>query len=153
MNAGLAALLVASWQVTLAIELQGKTPGTCSIRYDDAGSGLGLAIEKHDAGTSVVTALALRGEGVKTARLQTANVDTANLLKSTAPHAGEAFRAEAVLEDDDAGALLVHDLAITGGRLEVDRGHGVERFELPHPLSREVVAQYLNCAGDLTIPY
>lgn len=153
MNAGLAALLVAGWQATLAIELQGTTPGVCSLRYDDAAAGLGLAIEKRDAGASVVTALALRGEGVTSARLQTSNVDTATLLKPAAPRAGEAFRAEAVLEDDDAGALLVHDLAIAGGVLEVDRGHGVERFELPHPLSREVVAQYLNCTGDLTIPY
>lgn len=153
MTATLALLLAGGWQATATIELHGTIPGACAIRYQDDDHALSVALEKRDAGTVVTTALAVTGAGVRRARLVTANVDTAEVLAPVPPRGDEAWRAEGPLEERDSGALLMHDLAISGGRVEIDRGHGLETFELPHPLPREVVAQYLNCTGDLVIPY
>lgn len=152
MMAILLSLLLASWQTTATIELKGRSPGVCGIRYADTAAGLQMTIEKRNTGSAVLTAFAVTGEGVRSARLVTANVDTLKLLKRAEPRPGEALRAEAVLENQDAGALLIHDLAISGGRLDIQRrGRKLQRYELPHPLPREVVTGYLNCAGDLVI--
>lgn len=142
-----------AWQTTVAIELRAGTPSRCAIRYAMPARGLVLSVEKRNTGDAVLTAVAVSGVPVTDARLRTANLDTASLLKPAAPQRDERWRAEAGLEDSDSGAVLMHDLAISGGELQLVAANGTETLALPHPLPREVVAQYLNCAGDLVIPY
>lgn len=150
------AVLLAAWQAQAIADL-GRQPGSsmpvaCVIRYDDAAADLSLLIEKRVTPTGIVTALAVTGAGVTDARLQTASVDSAQVLQPVATRATEQFRAEALLEDRDAGALLIRDLAVAGGQLTVSRNGTDSRHELPHPLPRDVTGGYLNCAGDLVQP-
>ncbi len=154
------AVLLAAWQAQAIADL-GPQPGSstapslpiaCMIRYDDAAADLSLVIEKRVTPTGIVTALIVTGDGVTGARLETASVDSAQVLQSVATRGIEQFRAEALLEDRDAGALLIRDLAVAGGQLTVSRNGTETRHELPHPLPRDVTGGYLNCAGDLVQP-
>ncbi len=153
MNLLASLLLTVTWNATAVRDLQPPQPGVCAMRFEDPAQGLVAVLEKRETPEGFVTALAVTGAGVRSARLVTPSADTAKMLKKAAPRAGETLRAEALLGDDDALALLVRELSTVGGRLEVKRAKDVERFELPHPLPhREVVSKFLFCTRDLILP-
>lgn len=135
------------WQTDALVEFEaGASPGSdpvaCGYRYRHS-AGVDLIVEKRVVDGRGITAVQTRGAALMD--LRTASFDsTRDLVASVSSD-----RREADLEQSDVGGMLFVELAISGGELRVQQAGVERRLTLPAPLSRDITALYLNCAGDL----
>ena len=146
----------ASGTDTVTIEpivgLSGRDVIACGVKFTTAGNGITLTAEfvlDDSRGTREFSLSARAPASLLGIALETQDATTATLLPHPVIEPDGSLVARGPIPGN-AGSDFVRSLMVGGGTLRATLDGGHEHvIGLPGPLSQQVRASYLNCAGDL----